>query len=421
MRRTNIRVNPTGRKKQPVFRANRPPFTTLTPIGLSSIFRTIEYVFEKVNVPLSISEIYIDQNIADSPHVQAICSRLGLTSMVIPDGRILFKMINDADDPVEHAKTILYLTQNKGPFVRKCPGTREYTCCGYQILHIGTFCTMDCAYCILQSYFHPPVLSHYVNYQDMQVELDHLFSQETISRIGTGEFTDSLIWEKWTDLSPFLVSEFSRQTHAVLELKTKTTMIDRLAGLRHKGKTIMAWSLNSDRVIRNEERGTSSLSARLEAAAACASAGYPIAFHFDPMIIYEGCEEEYRDVIHQIFSQVSPAHVIWISLGTFRFMPGLKTIIENRFPDSRMVYGEFITGLDGKIRYFKPLRIHLFEKMVAWIREAAPDVLVYLCMEDDEVWEKAFGFKPMERGGLSRMLDERAALHCCLDGTIPTS
>ena len=369
--------------------------------------------------PLPIKKLYIDQSIADSSQTNAICSRFRLSPQVIPDGRALFKTINDADDPIAHAKTILYLTQNKGSFIRKCPGTREYTCCGYQILHIGTFCTMDCAYCILQSYFHPPVLSHYVNYHDMQAELENLFSKETISRVGTGEFTDSLIWERWTDLSPFLVSEFSRQRRAVLELKTKTTMIDRMTGLQHNGKTVMAWSLNTERVIGREERGTTSLAARLRAAATCGSAGYPIAFHFDPMIIYEGCEEEYRDVIDQMFSRISPAHVIWISLGTFRFMPGLKPIIENRFPDSRMVFGEFIAGLDGKMRYFKPLRIQLFERMVSWIREAAPDVLVYLCMEDDEVWEKSFGFRPSERGGLSVMLDERAVSHCDLSGRIP--
>jgi spore photoproduct lyase len=36
-------------------------------------------------------------------------------------------------------------------------------------------------------------------------------------------------------------------------------------------------------------------------------------------------------------------------------------------------------------------------------------------MEDDEVWEKSLGFIPSDRGGLSRMLDESAALHCGLD------
>jgi spore photoproduct lyase len=33
-------------------------------------------------------------------------------------------------------------------------------------------------------------------------------------------------------------------------------------------------------------------------------------------------------------------------------------------------------------------------------------------MEDNEVWEKVFGFIPSKRGGLSKMLDDSAIRHC---------
>ena len=79
------------------------------------------------------------------------------------------------------------------------------------------------------------------------------------------------------------------------------------------------------------------------------------------------------------------------------------------------MYGEFVPGLDGKLRYFKPLRIELFRKVASWIRGHAPDVPVYLCMEDDEVWRKALGFTPAEKGGLGRMLDDSAVRMCGLN------
>ncbi len=353
---------------------------------------------------------------ANFPQVISIKSRLNLPAVIVNDAYEVFESISSADDPVQKGKEVLFLTRNKGDFIRKCPGTRCYTCCGYMILHIGTFCVMDCSYCILQSYFHPPVLQYFVNHDDLAAELDRMFLQKTFRRIGTGEFTDSMIWEFWTNLSSFLVPKFSRQSHTVLELKTKTTAIEDLKRLRHNRKTIVAWSLNTNEVIRNNERNTASLSARLKAAARCESWGYPLAFHFDPMVIYDGCEEDYRQVIEQIFSHVSSDNIVWISLGTFRFMPSLKPIIQNRFPDSKIIYGEFILGEDGKMRYFKPLRIDLYRKIAAWIREIAPDVLIYFCMEDDEVWEKSLGFIPSNRGGLPRMLDESAIKLCGLDG-----
>jgi spore photoproduct lyase len=232
--------------------------------------------------------------------------------------------------------------------------------------------------------------------------------------VGTGEFTDSLIWEQWTDLTDYLVSRFSAQGRAVLELKTKTVNIEGLEGLEHQRKTIISWSLNTPAVMKVEERRTASLEARLNAAEQCQNWGYPLAFHFDPMVIYDGCEADYRKVVKQLFARIRPENIVWISLGTFRFMPTLKPMVARRFPASKIVYGEFITGLDNKMRYFKPLRIALYRQTAGWIRDAAPDVTVYFCMEDDDVWQKTMGFAPSPDNGLGRMLDQSAVKVCDL-------
>lgn len=364
---------------------------------------------------MTLSKLYIDQQVINAPQTISIQSRIHVPMVVVQDVKEVYQSILSAPDPVRKGKTALFLTRNKGAFIKPCPGTRSYRCCGYQILHIGTFCSMDCSYCILQTYFHPPILQYFVNHKDLMVEIDRLFAEKKRIRIGTGEFTDSMIWEIWTDLSSRLVPKFSKQSHAVLELKTKTTAIEKLKALRHNQKTIVSWSLNTPRVIENEEHQTAPLSARLRAAAKCESWGYPLGFHFDPLVIYEGCETEYMAVVKQVFSHVSSENIVWISLGTFRFMPSLKSVIQKRFPHSKIIYGEFITGLDGKMRYFKPLRIDLYRRMVSCIKAYAPHVLIYFCMEDDEVWQKSLGFVPSEHGGLTSMLDNRAALHCELE------
>lgn len=367
---------------------------------------------------MKIKKLFIDESVIDYPAAKLMLERFKMPYVTVLSQEAVYEYISGFSNPIQQAKETLYITKNRGSFIKDCPGTSCYTCCGYKILHIGTFCSMDCSYCILQSYFHPPVLQFFVNHEDLLNEVGILFNENAISRIGTGEFTDSMIWERYTDLSTLLVPEFSKQHRAVLELKTKTTEIGLLKDLSHNKKTIVSWSLNSERIIKEQERKTSSLSARLKAAALCESWGYPVSFHFDPVVLYDGCEEDYRNVIRSIFSHVSPENIVWISIGTFRFMPALKPIIRDRFPDSKIPFGEFISGLDGKMRYFKPLRINIFNKMRAWIKEAAPDVLVYFCMEDDEVWEKAAGFLPEERGGLSAMLDARAIEHCDLRTTL---
>ncbi len=362
----------------------------------------------------TITEIFIHQDVVDTPQAKLISAHFtNIPKHIVQNGQSVYQaVLKKSADPILQGKRVLFLTQNRGAFLKSCPGTKTYTCCGYEILHIGTFCTMDCSYCILQSYFHPPVLQYFVNHDALMIELEKNFSSDTIHRIGTGEFTDSMIWERWTNLSEMLVSKFSEQSNSVLELKTKTTAIQRLKHLRHNKKTIVSWSLNTEKVIRQEERGTTSLQNRIAAAVECQSWGYPLSFHFDPLIIYDGCERDYEKVIEMLFSSIAPENVVWISLGTFRFMPDLKPIVQQRFPHSKIVYGEFIPGLDGKMRYFKPLRIALYKTIIKKIAEIAPNVLVYFCMEDDDVWGNCLGFLPEEKGGLPKMLDQSAAQHC---------
>ena len=361
-----------------------------------------------------IKQILVLDKLAESPWTRKVVSRFRAPVRTVTDQHAVYDLIQGRSDPIGAAKEILFLTENNGAFFRKCPGTREYICCDYKILHIGTFCTMDCSYCILQSYFHPPVLQLFLNVDDMLNELDTVFQENKTYRIGTGEYTDSLIWDQCLDLAPLLVERFASQSRSILELKTKTVHVDQLIGLKHNRKTILAWSLNTPAVIKGQERRTASLSARIAAAGRCAQNGYPLAFHFDPLVLYDNCEVEYDQVIQDLFTAVSPSDVVWISLGSFRFMPTLKAIIQKRFGRSDIVYGEFIPGMDGKMRYFKPLRKKLYQRVVASIRDIAPDVLVYFCMEDADIWRYAIGFSPEEKGGLGHMLDESARKHCGL-------
>ena len=359
-----------------------------------------------------IKHLFVDHEISAHPMVSHIARILGLNPQILYDSSQLYRIQKDSDDPCGSGKQSLLLTNQKGPFLKKCPGTKEYICCDYKILHIASYCTMDCAYCILQAYFHPPILQYFVNHENLLTEVKSALDSNIPLRIGTGEFTDSLIWELCSDLTIDLINLFAAQNRSVFELKTKTVHIPFLESLNHNRKTILAWSLNTPKIIATQERGTSSLKARIKAAAQCQKWGYPLAFHFDPIFIYPGYEEEYGKVIQLLFENIIPDNIVWISMGTFRFMPSLKPIIQQRFPDSNIIYHEFITGLDGKMRYFKQLRIEAYHSLSQMIKRYAPNVTLYLCMEDDTIWEQGLGFSPESKNGLPAMLDESICRQC---------
>ena len=296
---------------------------------------------------------------------------------------------------IYRAKKRLFIIRQKSGFIKPCPGTPRYLCCNYYILDLGFGCFYDCCYCYLQVYSNFPGIILYANLDDFfrAVEQSLKKNPSLFYRLGTGEFTDSLAFENIYSYARKLIPFFAHKK-IMLELKTKSDYVDNLLNLEHGGRSVISWSLNPPLIIKNEEKGSVSLDKRLKAARACAQAGYPVGFHFDPIINYPGWEEDYRRTVEEIFRYGSAESIVWISLGTLRFPPSLQDIIARRFPETKIIYAEFITGLDGKRRYFKPKRIEIYQKMVSWIKEIAPKIPLYLCMESGDVWKKVFGFSP---------------------------
>jgi spore photoproduct lyase len=160
-------------------------------------------------------------------------------------------------------------------------------------------------------------------------------------------------------------------------------------------------------MIEGEETGTASLEKRIGAAQRCQERGYPLGFHFDPVIFHEGWEKGYQETIGSLFKKIDPKEVVWISLGGFRYPPQLKAIVKERFPNTKIFLGELFPGRDGKFRYLKEIRVEMYQKMVGWLRDVYPGLFIYLCMESKEVWERVFGWAPQNSHHLNQLFEER--------------
>ncbi len=303
----------------------------------------------------------------------------------------------------------LLLAKQRGPFVRLCPGTQKHICCLYHNLDVAAGCDLGCSYCILQGYLNNPLITLYCNVDDMYNELNTLLSKNSqrFYRIGSGELSDSLTFDHFTHLARELVPFFSNKKNAILELKSKNIHIDDILGINHNKRTVMSWSLNSQAIAETEESGAASVDERLRAAREAQSAGYRIGFHFDPMIEHPDWQDGYRETVARIFKKIHPKSIAWISLGALRYPSAFDDIIRTNHPQSNIVLGELLPGMDKKLRYFEPVRIEMFRKMHEWIKSYSKDVFVYLCMESSKVWRKAFGWTPKNSAHLKQLLDER--------------
>jgi spore photoproduct lyase len=307
-------------------------------------------------------------------------------------------------------KETLRLLAFHGAFLKPCPGTKSYICCGYRILNVGTHCPLDCSYCILQAYLNQPALRIHVNLEQKLEEIGSFLDQETtgVFRLGTGEFTDSLALDFCAGWSRSLPAFIRERRNAVLEFKTKTERIEGLLASPLRDRIIVSWSLNSPFIAAKEEHGAPSIRKRLQAAAVCQKEGFVVGFHFDPLITHREWKEHYLRTIDMMDRMIDPARVIWVSLGCLRFMPQLKPVIRERHKGTCILDGEFALGLDGKMRYFKPIRVELYHFMKQTLDAWHEDLGLYLCMESDEVWQRAMDWSPFDSKGLSRYLDIRA-------------
>ncbi|MDR0307815.1 MAG: hypothetical protein LBI42_13405 [Chitinispirillales bacterium] len=312
---------------------------------------------------------------------------------------------------IERERLNLKTAIHKGEFWKPCPGTsKDYLCCGYQILTPLTGCGMYCSYCILQVYFDHQHQTCYENFDDLEREVHHKMEERisAVVRFGTGEFGDSLYQEDKLGLSRKVADVLDRYNNVLVEFKTKSVNISTLRQIKNPVKAVIGFSLNTFTMAALLERGTAPVLERLKAARRCEEMGFSVAFHFDPMVWYDGWEGEYRQIVSMIYDHIKDAKSIaWCSMGGFRTMPSLKNELRNRSIHLPLFAGEMILGADGKLRYPRPLRVSFYKAMDEEFRKNQPDAPLYICMESQEVWE-ACGMYGRIPYGLTHFLDERA-------------
>lgn len=291
--------------------------------------------------------------------------------------------------------------------IRHCPGTKHHICCGYQTIDIIEGCVLNCSYCILKAYLKNDAIKVSCDTDAITRELDSRIdgSSGHVLRFGTGELSDSLALDRQLKLNRFLIDYFGKKKKALLELKSKW------ADFRHlipqlNPYTVISFSVSPQRFIDSEEKRTSPIHKRLKAARLAQDNGCFVGLHFDPVVIYDGFERDYRYLIEDIGRILDPEKIIWISLGLLRFPAALYgQLIEKK--SRYLLTGEFIRGEDGKYRYIKPERIRIYKYLYTLLKKIDRNLFIYLCMERADIWKEVFGITLKDNEGLIQLFDAR--------------
>ncbi len=327
--------------------------------------------------------VYIEESVQYSALAKRVENLFPRAQFLLTDGK------TQVGSPNFSRRTdTLFIHREKYDFLKPCPCSCAAAGCGYNLINLGFGCRFECEYCFLQQYQNLHAVLLPANVDEFLAKIDDASFNKGLferPRIGSGEFTDSLVFDDITHYSRQIVPFFKKRPHLQFEFKTKSVNI---GGLLEEGgaeNVVVAWSVNAEPIIRQAEHFTPSLSERLAAAAQVVQAGYRTAFHFDPVIIYDGWQQDYARTAQALAEAVPADKVAWISVGTLRFSRELKKMMENRFVNGRLLDGEFLLDFDGKMRYSDAQRVEVYRYLVPLLKKLFPKTQVYLCMEDPAV------------------------------------
>ncbi len=327
--------------------------------------------------------IYIERDAENSPLAQRVRQVFPQAKFCETDGKTQVGSAN-----FSQRLDTLFIHKEKYDFLKPCPCSCGSAGCGYNLINLGFGCRFECEYCFLQQYQNLHAILWPSNVSDFLSKIDLTSFRAgpfDRPRIGSGEFTDSLVFDDITQYSSQLIPFFRARPHLQFEFKTKSVNIDGLLQIGGCENVVVSWSVNASPIIQHVEHFTPSLPERLKAACEVAKAGYRLGFHFDPVVIYDRYQQDYARTVQEMADILPHDKIAWISVGTLRFSRELKKVVENRFTQNTILDGEFLLDFDGKMRYADQQRLEAYRFLVPLLRRTFPCSVVYLCMEDPQI------------------------------------
>ena len=168
--------------------------------------------------------------------------------------------------------------------------------------------------------------------------------------------------------------------------------IDNLLKHDGHGRVQITFGLNTDFVIKKYEKGTASLDDRLKSINALITKGdYRIQIAIEPIIKYDGYEEDYKQLIRRVKKEIDLSNVSKIKIGTVRYKTQLKSFIEKTHPKSDLISikQELVEPHDGdnRWRYSEAKRLKIYRVIKKGLGNVGKHKLE-LAAENPELWDK---------------------------------
>jgi spore photoproduct lyase len=314
--------------------------------------------------------------------LQAHVAKIKTTPPIYPKER-LFR-------PKQREKNIIATEQSEKKIYGMCPVASEKTvCCNLRTIDAVENCIFGCSYCTIQTFYSDKIVfdeNFAGKLRAIPVEPDRFY------HFGTGQSSDALAWGNRNGNLDALCQFAAGHPNVLLEFKTKSDNIRYFLEREAPKNIVCSWSMNTPAIIDNEEHFTANLERRIEAARMVADRGVKVAFHFHPMVYYQGWDQEYPPIASMLMDRFTPEEVLFISFGSVTLIkPVIQKIRELGHP-TKILQTEFVPDPHGKLTYPDEIKIMLFKTQYETFAPWHGKVFMYLCMEKASIWENTFGY-----------------------------
>jgi spore photoproduct lyase len=271
-----------------------------------------------------------------------------------------------------------------------CPVASEKTvCCNLNTIDVVENCPYACSYCTIQTFYN----DNYIFDKQLEDKLNSIkLDSKRFYHFGSGQSSDALAWGNKYGILDAQCQFAERNPNILLEFKTKSNAIDYFLNHKLPKNIVISWTLNTQTIIQNEEHQTVSLEERVRAACRVVERGIKVAFHFHPIVYYDGWEKEYMDLVRTVLDRFKPGDILFISFGTVTLIkPVLEKIRLMGLP-TKITQMEMVKDPLGKYTYPVELKITMYRHLYALFAPWKDLVFFYLCMETKKIWDDVLGY-----------------------------
>lgn len=230
--------------------------------------------------------------------------------------------------------------------------------------------------------------------QKLKKNIEQIFKKNKLHKpvFVISEYTDLLAIDHISNQFKLFMDLIQKHEDLEISFRTRSTDVDRFIKYDGKDRVLVTIQFDPDYVIKNYQKGTTTLIDRIQAIARVMNAtGFKMKIAIEPIIFYKGYEKDYVGLIQLLAKHIDMDKVDNFDIGCMRASSNLQTEIEKNYPHTDILKLEHpLEKPVGEKKWRYPLaeRVRIYKLLIDEIRKYS-NSRISLGAENPEAWRKS--------------------------------